>query len=291
MRNALVLVLCGSLAVVSHAGNTPSADRSGPVAKPLAPPANGTGASGAQAVEADIDANGTGSGYIALVLDYDGGDNLYVKVQQQDSSGMFSNIGFYHANNGGGWPGMTGGDAFFTLPTEEKFASGHVKLEHDGAGNVTLTTPKAVYTRGGWVPRNADGAGFGHWNGTAKLDNWGVGDGVCDDFNRADGPVGPDWSEVDGTAVIRSSECYQGTGPLSRIIRTADCGGPECHYTLKKSKAKGGCGACPAKGEEVGNGAACEDIQDCDKKFKGNIPCPDGGNGLCKIKGKRSSCG
>ncbi|RJP42396.1 MAG: hypothetical protein C4547_00620 [Phycisphaerales bacterium] len=63
-----------------------------------------------------------------------------------------------------------------------------------------------------------------------------------------------------------------------------------CGYLLKKSKPKGGCGACPAKGDAYSSGAECEDVGDCDKKFKGTIACPDGGNGTCKLKGKRNSC-
>ncbi len=67
-------------------------------------------------------------------------------------------------------------------------------------------------------------------------------------------------------------------------------GGIGCAYTLKKSKAKGGCEACPAKGEAVTSGAECEVVKDCAKKLKGNIACPGGGNGVCKVKGKRSEC-
>ncbi|RJP32192.1 MAG: hypothetical protein C4547_14315 [Phycisphaerales bacterium] len=64
-----------------------------------------------------------------------------------------------------------------------------------------------------------------------------------------------------------------------------------CKYTIKKSKAKGGCNTCPAKGDSFSSGQDCEVVEDCDKKVKGKISCPGGGNGFCKIKGKRSSCG
>ncbi|RJP31593.1 MAG: hypothetical protein C4547_15400 [Phycisphaerales bacterium] len=68
-------------------------------------------------------------------------------------------------------------------------------------------------------------------------------------------------------------------------------GSPTCVYTLKKSTPKGGCGNCPPKGGEYRTQTACEDVKDCDKKIKTIIACPNGGNGTCKLKGKRSSCG
>jgi len=38
-------------------------------------------------------------------------------------------------------------------------------------------------------------------------------------------------------------------------------------------------------------GPAREDVKDCTKKIKTTIGCPDGGNGLCKVKGKINGCG
>lgn len=63
-----------------------------------------------------------------------------------------------------------------------------------------------------------------------------------------------------------------------------------CQYTLTKSKAKGGCLSCPSKGDNYGTEAACESIEDCSKKLKTTIACPNEA-GTCKLKGKRSSCG
>jgi len=37
--------------------------------------------------------------------------------------------------------------------------------------------------------------------------------------------------------------------------------------------------------------AECEDVKGCAKKLKTTIACPRGGNGICKIKGKVTSCG
>ncbi|RJP38601.1 MAG: hypothetical protein C4547_04285 [Phycisphaerales bacterium] len=66
-------------------------------------------------------------------------------------------------------------------------------------------------------------------------------------------------------------------------------GGPTCVYTLKKSKAKK-CDDCPAEGSDYGTEAECEDVGDCAKKIRTTIACPGGGDGKCKLKGKRSDC-
>ena len=66
-----------------------------------------------------------------------------------------------------------------------------------------------------------------------------------------------------------------------------------CQYKLKKdSKPKGGCEACPVKGDVIASEQNCGKKKDCEKKFKGKIPCPEGERGSCKkIKGKRTRCG
>jgi len=62
-----------------------------------------------------------------------------------------------------------------------------------------------------------------------------------------------------------------------------------CNYLIKKSKPKA-CDACPPKRGDFSSGVACELVKDCAKKLKETIPCPDGGKGACKLKGKRLSC-
>ncbi|RJP38603.1 MAG: hypothetical protein C4547_04295 [Phycisphaerales bacterium] len=66
-------------------------------------------------------------------------------------------------------------------------------------------------------------------------------------------------------------------------------GGNNCIYKIKKSKAKR-CDVCPNVGDAFTSEAECETVKDCKKKIKTIIPCPDGGNGTCKIKGKVSDC-
>ncbi|RJP30934.1 MAG: hypothetical protein C4547_16035 [Phycisphaerales bacterium] len=67
-------------------------------------------------------------------------------------------------------------------------------------------------------------------------------------------------------------------------------GASGCGYKIKKSKSKGGCEACPEVGSTYHTGDACEDVKDCAKKLKATVDCPDGGPGICKLKGKRTSC-
>ncbi len=70
--------------------------------------------------------------------------------------------------------------------------------------------------------------------------------------------------------------------------------GNRCVYSLKHaSKARGGCDACPARGDRFASDTRCEQIAECDKKLKlRKIDCPDGGAGACrKVRGVRESCG
>jgi len=66
--------------------------------------------------------------------------------------------------------------------------------------------------------------------------------------------------------------------------------GGKCQYTVRKSKAKGGCESCPAPGDNLPTFAECEDVEDCRKKIRTQTACPDG-PGSCKLKGKRAACG
>ena len=187
-----------------------------------------------QRVEADIDVNTNANDYLALVLDSDGTDNLYIKVQQQDGGNKFDHIGFYHGAHGGGWSGMTGGAAFFAIPAADQFNSAHMVVLHDGNGNVTLRFDSmdgggrsTSYTRGGWTPRMGAGAGFGGWNGYFSLDNWGAssppGQAICDNFNRANGALGADWVTNAGSGSIVNNSARGDN--LSRSIFVGTCYG------------------------------------------------------------------
>ena len=68
-------------------------------------------------------------------------------------------------------------------------------------------------------------------------------------------------------------------------------GADTCNYTIKKSKGKKGCKACPKRGADYGTEDECGSVEECRKKIKFKMACPDGGDGFCKTKAKRSSCG
>lgn len=300
MKIAWVMGLSICMAASAWADNTAPVDLTYPQPSAYVLPDNPTGVSAAQAASARVQAVGTDLQYAALCLDGDGSDQIYVKVQQQNSSGNFSNVGFYRGEGAGGWPGMTGGGAFFSLETG--FNAADMRVEHDGLGNVKLTfsnldppSPDQIFERGGWVPRNGEEIGIAGYTGVSAIDDFSItiDDDLCDDFERPDGDLGPDWAVKGGTAgEIRGGRAFVGVNRTrARFTFIGECGGPSCTYRIKKSKAKGGCEACPAVGDEARSGVECIKKNDCEKKLKGNIACPDGGNGICKVKGKRSSCG
>jgi hypothetical protein len=192
----------------------------------------------ARQVECDITTGGsTTSDYVALILDRDATDNLFIKIQQQSGGGTFDHIGFYTGNNGSGWAGMTGGPAFNTLAAADQFASAHMIVIHDGSGNVTLRltnidgTGKVLgFSRGGWTPRNSASTGFGGWTGNYPVDNFGRGsptDWVCDDFDRANGPLGANWVTTDGTGSIVSNAARGNS--FSRSIYVGSCASGPVH--------------------------------------------------------------
>lgn len=296
MRTVVALGLCMCLATAAWAGNTEQlVDLTNPVQSDLVPPVAGPGISGTQVWTGRVSCFSDTLDYTAAILDNDGAGNLFIKVQSQTADGnMFDTCGFYSANGTAGWPGQTGGAAFFVLTL--KFSEADMKVEHDGAGNVTLTISNTVppgmdqvHSRGGWTPRNGTLYGFGGFsaNGT-QLDDFGIDGNVCDDFNRADGPLGPDWTVVVGTASIVSQKARGATRAFANF--TGECGGAtHCVYTLNKSKAKGGCGTCPPRGSDYETEAECEGPEDCRAKLKTSISCPEG-EGTCKLKGKSPRC-
>jgi len=115
--------------------------------------------------------------YNALVLGYANlANNVFVKVQDNNANGDFDTVFFYYGDNGGGWPGMTGGPASQAVPTP--FTSARLTLTL--AGNaVTLTidtnfdnVPELTYTRGGIPLANlGSGVGLGGFN-NATFDNF-----------------------------------------------------------------------------------------------------------------------
>jgi hypothetical protein len=299
MRKVFALGVCLCLATAAWASNTTQPiDQTNPVVEPWVPPLHGgPGISGVQKVSARMTATGGPVlQYGALTLDDDGGGNLFIKIQAQNSSVLFNFIGMYSGNSSPGWPGQTGGAAFFALPVP--LASCTFTVTHDGAGNVTLditdTDPPGndvSFVRGGWTPRNGAEYGIGGFASIAAIDDFSIGDSLCDDFNRANGPLGPDWVQRNGGGTgIVDNTARQGPPNGSRSGFIGECGGGNnCVYTLSKSKAKGGCDTCPDRGSDYRTESVCEGPEDCAKKLKTSITCPEGG-GTCKLKGKGARC-
>lgn len=65
-------------------------------------------------------------------------------------------------------------------------------------------------------------------------------------------------------------------------------GDTECRYTITKVKATR-CDLCPRRGEEYRTEQSCESPQDCRKKVKTTVACPEG-DGRCKLKAKNRRC-
>ncbi len=164
----------------------------------------------------DVETVGTALQYIALMGGMGGGNNIFIKVQQQAAGGTFETCGFYQGNNGGGWPGGLG---FFALTAP--FPSARLKVSVDAAGDmVTLEidtdfngTPDQTYTSGG-AAALAPGTGFGLGGfGVASFDNW----ATCDVA-----PCYPDCNGVGGLT-IADFGCFQ-----TRFVAGdpyADCNG------------------------------------------------------------------
>ena len=134
------------------------------------------GGSGA-VLEADLATNGTtGTDYVALVLDYaDPLNNLFLKVQTQNSAGTFDTAGCYIGNNGDGTPGAFG-LGFFTLSAP--FATAHMRVDLVGT-TVTMTFSNIdggagtqSYTCTGAPATGGTGIGMGGLANVASLDNF-----------------------------------------------------------------------------------------------------------------------
>jgi hypothetical protein len=119
--------------------------------------------------------------YCALVAGFSNvANNVFVKLQDDTGSGSFNAVYFYYGNNGGPWPGMTGGasslavtpftQARVTLLLSNNFAILEIDRNFDG-------TPENVITRGGLPAASLGyGAGLGGFN-NATFDNFHVGAG------------------------------------------------------------------------------------------------------------------
>ncbi|HOC42236.1 MAG TPA: hypothetical protein PKJ99_04375 [Thermoanaerobaculales bacterium] len=134
---------------------------------------NGGGAAGDTA-EVDIATNGTALQYAGLLLNYGAGaTNLFLKVQEQSSTGQFSNAACYTGNNGGAF-----GLGFFTLTSP--FATAHMEATRSGS-DVTIVfsnvdggaQPDQTYVCTGAPAPEGTGIGIIGYDGIARMDNFG----------------------------------------------------------------------------------------------------------------------
>jgi hypothetical protein len=125
--------------------------------------------------EMDVAAVGTDVQYAALVLNYGAGvSNLFLKVQQQNSTGAFNFAACYTGNNEGAF-----GLGFFALTSS--FVTAHMKAMRIG-DSVTLkftnidggSQPDQVYTCNGAPAREGTGIGIAGLNNVSRMDNFGV---------------------------------------------------------------------------------------------------------------------
>ncbi len=168
----------------------------------------------------DAEAPGPGDGYVALASGLGGTENLYIKVQQSNGSGMFHQCGFYRGFNGLGWAGMTGGPAFFDL--SEPFVTARLRLTiTNGGDTATLEidtdfngTPDQSYSRGGVLgiaPSFGMKVGIGAW-GSCRFDNW----GTCP-------PLLPCYADCNGDQILNIADfgCFQTNYAINNLY--ADC--------------------------------------------------------------------
>ncbi|RJP36517.1 MAG: hypothetical protein C4547_07145 [Phycisphaerales bacterium] len=164
--------------------------------------------------------------------------------------------------------------------------------------NETIAEPDHPYITGaGYGGAQLNEGMFVNWFNTDHGWLEDLVNGATTVVKNVDGPTWVEYPWGGGTVIVTCMTYGWGINgaraePLDNLIKySASVSGAVCNYLIKKSKPKGGCGACPPKGGNYASNTPCEDVGECAKKVKTVISCPGGGNGTCKIKGKRTSCG
>lgn len=117
--------------------------------------------------------------YVAMMAGFaNGSDNVFVKVQDNNSDGWYDRVFFYYGNNGGPWAGYTG-SYYYDLATPT--VSGTMTLSFDNAGDDAVLTinndasgATEVFVCGGLAVNSGylgDGAGVGTY-GQCLFDDW-----------------------------------------------------------------------------------------------------------------------
>jgi hypothetical protein len=146
--------------------------------------------------EADVAVNGTALQYTGLLLNYGAGvNNLFIKVQEQNASGLFHDAACYTGNNSDSF-----GLGYF--PLTSPFSTAHMAATRVGSTVTIMFTnidggaqPDQTYVCDGAPPPEGSGIGILGYEGSARLDNFG-------------GPANIPWlleSPISGTTL--SGEC------------------------------------------------------------------------------------
>ena len=171
---------------------------------------------GGNQIEADISLTPGGGGqYAGLVLNYDEGvNNLFMKVQDNDGNGTFDSAACYTGNNEDGF-----GPGFFALTAP--FARAHmtVSVSNNRVVYISLTridggSGSQYYECPGAPLAEGYGVGIASYNG-GRVDNFQVIQDFRDNFNRANGPLGSDWTVRSGSYAIASQKAV-GTADYAR---------------------------------------------------------------------------
>ncbi len=184
--------------------------------------------------------------------------------------------------------------AKYTVEADETYTGGSCRGIEGLGGNKRCPGPEPLYLYEACLdPPFVAVANTEYWLGIVHLLNnedrfwaWHEADVVHPTRNEA-----ATWSSFGGWKPGMINACpgdfLSKVGPYDLAYEIV--GGSKCNYTIRKSKAKGGCRSCPGKGEGYESEAGCQEKKDCRKKLKTTINCPQG-NGRCKLKAKKRRC-
>lgn len=160
---------------------------------------------GANQIEADISLTpGGGVQYAGLVLNYDEGvDDLFIKVQDSDGNGTFEGGACYLGNNGD-----EGSFGLHYFDLSAPFTRAHMTVMVNSnrevyfmLTNIDGGATYQYYICSGAPVAEGYGVGIASYHG-GRVDNFQVVQDFQDNFNRANGSLGPDWGVMSGSYAI-----------------------------------------------------------------------------------------
>ncbi|MBM3990905.1 MAG: hypothetical protein FJ298_07840 [Planctomycetes bacterium] len=138
-------------------------------------------------VQLDVFAQNAGSQFSGVLIGLGGADTILVKLQDQDTSPGFSNIGIYHRTSATGWGSWAGaGSGFSTL--QATFDSARLRVSFPDADTLLAEldtnfdgTIDQTYSRtgvGAFASALGTSYGLAAWGSTARFDNFRI-DGLA----------------------------------------------------------------------------------------------------------------